>query len=139
MDIKETFNWLTEKPQRHYTLGEAWQLYVRKKPEDQIKPSGKLHFTRIGRITERVILLSTVAQMALTSGALMVAAVPALVASAGVLLPPYIAMGVALGIASGFNIAAAKVAGVVSGKIVDFVAKGINHVAQSPKVQKPAV
>ena len=142
MNIKETFNWLVEKPQSNFTLGEAFRRHVLKKPEGQIVHN-RLRFTRAGRMAERfVTLFHGVAPAAILVGAGLLGAaaisVPLAIGS-GALAAVATSTGLVGGFAilGAFNIAAAKGAGILVGKTVDLVAYGLNKVAQSPKQSAP--
>jgi len=144
MDLKETFNWLNEKPQRNFTLGEAFRKHVLRKPAGQVSRN-RLHFTRAGRMIERyTTLVHGVAPAAILVGAGLLGAaalsVP-LAIGAGTVTALAASTGIvgATALVGAFNIAAAKGVGIVLGKVADLVTHGLNKVAQSPKQDSPKI
>ena len=108
--LKDTFNWLAEKPSHQYTLG-----------GDKLS----LKFNRAGRLVER---FKTIPAVALGAGVALFG-VPA--AMMGVVPVAASALAVGFGIA-----VLGKAGGVISGGITHLVAKGCSSLAN--RLSKPA-
>lgn len=52
MTFKERFNWLAQKPDRNYTLGEVYQHFVQGKDWSEVEDN-RFNLTRLGRAWER--------------------------------------------------------------------------------------
>lgn len=57
--LKSTFNYLSKRPDRNYTLGELFQHYAQGKEWLRIEDN-RLGFTRLGRSIERAVTVSAI-------------------------------------------------------------------------------